>query len=302
MSAGDDGLHSDVDAVVNGGTIGITRSYEGLEGGTVTITAGDVSIVASDDGVNASGTNGNATSDQQQGRSSIGQQADASASMPQQVVANDIGTNGPAASGGTLTQGDTTQQPPQQGWQQQGGGGMDSDDTAEFTISGGSLVIDADGDGIDSNGTIVISGGVTYVSGPTNDGNSPIDYGTSATITGGTLIAAGSSGMFEDMSSDSTQAVATVFLNASTTGGISLVDTYGTVIASFSPSKEYECVTISSTDMASDGSYVLTTGSTSTDVTMTGTVTDVGTKASGGMGAGQQPTGRASQQRDVTSA
>lgn len=47
LSAGDDGIHSDSDLYVLGGTIDITQSYEGLEGATVTVAGGDVSITSS---------------------------------------------------------------------------------------------------------------------------------------------------------------------------------------------------------------------------------------------------------------
>lgn len=73
------------------------------------------------------------------------------------------------------------------------------------TVSGGSIRIDAGGDGIDSNGALTVSGGETYVSGPTSDGDSALDYDGAATVTGGTIVAAGYSGMAQNFGSDSTQ-------------------------------------------------------------------------------------------------
>ena len=52
--------------------------------------------------------------------------------------------------------------------------------------------------GIDSNSVLTVNGGEVYVSGPTNNGNGAIDYENSGTITGGTVIAAGSSGMAQN--------------------------------------------------------------------------------------------------------
>ena len=49
----------------------------------------------------------------------------------------------------------------------------------------------AGGDGIDSNGDLNVSGGEIYVSGPTSDGDSTLDYDGAATVTGGTIVAAG---------------------------------------------------------------------------------------------------------------
>ena len=63
----------------------------------------------------------------------------------------------------------------------------------------------AGGVGIDSNGDLNVSGGEIYVSGPTSDGDSTLDYDGAATVTGGTIVAAGYSGMAQNFGSDSTQ-------------------------------------------------------------------------------------------------
>ena len=55
ISTGDDGFHADGALTINGGTISILQSYEGLEGSTVEINGGDIQLTASDDGVNAAG-------------------------------------------------------------------------------------------------------------------------------------------------------------------------------------------------------------------------------------------------------
>ena len=55
MDSGDDGVHADQELIVNGGVIQINKSYEGLEGLTVDIRAGDIDVVSMDDGINSAG-------------------------------------------------------------------------------------------------------------------------------------------------------------------------------------------------------------------------------------------------------
>lgn len=55
LASGDDGMHADGTLGIKGGNINITKSYEGLEGSTITVTDGEVHITSSDDGVNAGG-------------------------------------------------------------------------------------------------------------------------------------------------------------------------------------------------------------------------------------------------------
>lgn len=75
-----------------------------------------------------------------------------------------------------------------------------------INISDGFVYVRASGDGIDSNGNIKVSGGVTVVS-QTGGGNSPIDCGDDGytfTVSGGTVLALGSSDMFSESIPSST--------------------------------------------------------------------------------------------------
>ena len=168
---------------------------------------------------------------------------------------------------------------------------MATDSNAALNISGGKLTVIADGDGLDSNGGLYISGGETYVSGPTNDGNTAMDFNSEAVITGGTLIAAGSSGMIEAISDKSTQAVMTV--NAtSNSGTIKVTDSTGAVVAEYTPTKSYSCATITSPNLKVGETYKVYCGSTSEDITLSSTVTSnvtatMGGGMKGGMGGGR---------------
>jgi len=58
MATGEDAIHADAQVIIAGGKVHITKSYEGIEGTTITINGGEVHVTASDDGTNASGENG----------------------------------------------------------------------------------------------------------------------------------------------------------------------------------------------------------------------------------------------------
>ena len=148
-----------------------------------------------------------------------------------------------------------------------GGGMMDSDATAVLTIRGGRLVVDSGGDGLDSNGSLVVEGGETYVNGPTNNGNGALDCGISSTVTGGTLIAIGSSGMAQSFGNDSTQGSILATANGSAGDVVEIVDEAGNVLASMTASKSYACVIATAPGMEAGGTYTLRCGSESMQVT-----------------------------------
>ena len=90
-------------------------------------------------------------------------------------------------------------------------GASDTTDSSLPTlkISGGTLYVNADGDGLDSNGDLIVEGGNIIVDGPTNSGNGALDSGSenggSIVCNGGTILAIGASGMAESFESNSTQ-------------------------------------------------------------------------------------------------
>ena len=53
ITAGDDGVHATSQLVVDGGTIQVSKSVEGMEATNITINGGSLDINASDDGINA---------------------------------------------------------------------------------------------------------------------------------------------------------------------------------------------------------------------------------------------------------
>lgn len=60
LSSCDDAIHADGAVEISDGNLSVLKSYEGIEGTTVTISGGNVSVVSSDDGLNGTATSGTA--------------------------------------------------------------------------------------------------------------------------------------------------------------------------------------------------------------------------------------------------
>lgn len=166
------------------------------------------------------------------------------------------------------------------------GGGMDrsgrdiettqSSDSNLLSINGGFIYVNADGDGLDSNGSISMTGGTVIVNGPTNNNNASLDYDQSFDISGGLLIASGSSGMAMATSQDSTQnALMMTYPDTQSAGTLlHLEDHEGNSIVTFAPEKDYQSVVISSPQLKKAAAYTLYSGGTSTATDTNGLFTD----------------------------
>ncbi len=141
ISSGDDGIHADAAVIIEGGTIMVNESYEGIEGLSISISGGSTTVKASDDGLNAAG--GNASG----GSQTFGSD-DWGGGAPGGGM-NDGGTNGSISiSGGNVHI-------------TAGGDGIDSNGSVE--ISGGYTVVEGPSHGdtsvLDYNGSASISAG-----------------------------------------------------------------------------------------------------------------------------------------------
>ena len=158
------------------------------------------------------------------------------------------------------------------------GGGMAGPfaaDSSTLFITGGSVYINSGGDGIDSNGNIYMTGGTVMVDGPVNNGNSAFDHNGTALISGGTIVASGSSGMIENFSSDSPQNVLLVYFGKTLEAGriISLTNSDGSDVLSFTNAKSTECAIISTPALKEGSSYTLSIDDEKAfDITVTGTL------------------------------
>lgn len=291
ISSGDDGIHADSALLVNGGTITVTESYEGLEGLNITINDGKIDITASDDGMNAAG--GNDAS----GFGGMGEDGFKGMQAPDAAQKPDDTSDNTQKSGNTS---DNTQK--QDDTSDNTYRSDDASDTAQITgnitvaaqkqdsksdtaqdadtasedemwmvINGGYVHVLAGGDGLDSNGDLTINGGEVYIDGPSDNGNSAIDYGEKSSfyINGGTVVAVGSSGMAEDVSSDSKQQVAFVKLDSQADAGdVTLKDADGNEIISYTAQKKYDCVIISTADLKAGQTYTLSASGNESEVSL----------------------------------
>jgi hypothetical protein len=261
---------------ISGGDITVSRSMEGIEGTAIIIAGGTIKVTAEDDGLNASSGTSSTT---ETTAMEVAPQVNTDA-----ITKVEVGAAMDTTSSATMEE-----EGVKEGGRGFGGGGagaFEVDSNCYISITGGTITVNASGDGIDSNGSLFISGGTTYVSGPTNSGNGSLDYNGTAQITGGTVIVAGSAGMSQGFSETSTQySIINNFSTVIATGTeIILKDQKGNVVATYTPEKDYQSVVISTPELAKDATYTLTCGNQSTEITLTSVVTSNGQQGMVGQG------------------
>lgn len=127
-------------------------------------------------------------------------------------------------------------------------------------------MIDAAGDGIDVNGSIEMTKGVVIINSPLSNMDSALDYDRSFKITGGLMVAAGSSGMAQAPDMSSTQySVSINFRTALSSGTLVHIQTdEGEGILSFAPTKTYQSIVFSSPELKKGSAYDVYYGGIST--------------------------------------
>ena len=260
LDTADDALHSNGSVAIYGGTLTISAGDDGIHGdGSVAIYGGVVTVAESYEGVE-------------------GQSIDIYGGIID-VTAGDDGFNASGGADGSGTIGGRDQ--------------FQVDENCNINISGGSVTINASGDGIDSNGSLIISGGSVIVHGPTRDGDGAIDYNGTAAITGGTLLAIGSSGMTQGFGSDSTQASILYMLDETATAGsvITLKDINSSILAELTAVKEFHTVQLSTPELVSGNTYILGVDNTEYEIELTEITYSNGSNDETGFGGrgGHQP-------------
>lgn len=265
ISAGDDGFKAERVLEISGGTLNITQANEGIEAQYINILDGTVNVTSSDDGINASYST---TSTSSTGTES------ASTSTTQTTQTAQGGQAGQAPAGGQAPSG-TMGQPPAGGGAgggMGGGGGTFEVVDATINISGGTVTVNANGDGIDSNGTATLSGGTVIVNGPFTGGNTSLDTNGDLLLNGATVTAANSGDMFEAPSTNSTSGYVKISnvsnLSAGTT--VQVTDSSGNVVANYKvANSSTTLILVSSSKITKGESYTVYTTTDSVDASST---------------------------------
>lgn len=144
----------------------------------------------------------------------------------------------------------------------QGGNWNQGTSNCSLTITGGYVYLVAGGDGLDSNGTISMTDGCVLVNGPTSGGNGVLDYASSFTMSGGTLVAAGTRDMAQSIgNASSVCAFAVTFSSNQNANSIfRLEDSSGNAIVTYAPSVNYQYVLVASPQITRGSSYRIYTG------------------------------------------
>ena len=253
IDSSDDSIHSNDSLTINGGNIHLASGDDGIHAdSTVVINGGDLDITQSYEGIESATITVNAG--------------------VIHLVSSDDGFNAVGGVDGSSING------------RPGQNRFDLSGDQHLYVNGGTIVVEAMGDGMDINGPIDMNGGVVLINGPTANNNGALDYSGAFNISGGFLVAVGSAGMAQAPSASSTQYSVVHTFQAPQAGGtiVHLEAQDGQDVLTFVPTKAYQSVVFSAPELANGSTYVFYAGGSST-----GTLTD-GLYAGGAYTAGTQ--------------
>jgi hypothetical protein len=240
IDSSDDAIHSNGALTINDGGITAASGDDGIHADSaVTINGGEIAISKSYEGIES------AVIEINEGNIHI--------------ISSDDGINVVGGVDGSSMGG----RPGQNSFHSSGNDHLD--------INGGYIAVDAMGDGLDINGSINMTAGVLLVNGPISNNNGALDYDRDFKMTGGYLVAAGSSGMAQAPDTSSTQYAVMVNLPAPLQAGtiVHIETDKGEGVLTFAPTKAYQSVVLCSPELKKGATYIVYTGGSAT-----GTVTD----------------------------
>lgn len=271
VSAVNHGLKGKDSVDVTGGNITVLSGQDGIQSdGTVHIQDGSVSIASGDDGIHA----------------------DLSLLIEGGTIEVTESVEGLEANQVEITGGEISVTSSDDGINANGGETGSTQTSAEgkprLNISGGTVFVDAQGDGLDSNGDLVIDGGLVIVEGPTDRGNGAIDAGTenggTCLVNGGTVLAVGSAGMAEGFDEASEQCSFLHNFDSTLAAGVKIkvLSQDGSVLYEYTPRKEFSSIIFSSADLVQGSSAVLQAGEESVEIELDSNAVHSGNAGRGG--------------------
>jgi hypothetical protein len=128
--------------------------------------------------------------------------------------------------------------------------------TAQILMTGGTVIINSENDGVDANGSFTMQGGILIINGPTNGMQSAVDYDLTWTQTGGILIGVAGYGHETKAPSDTSTQMTLVYNTESIHDGetISILED-GEILYTFTPTKSYQAILISSPELNNTSTY-----------------------------------------------
>lgn len=277
ISAGDDGFKAERVLEISGGTLNITQANEGIEAQYINILDGTVNVTSSDDGINASySTTSTSTESTSSSTTQTSQTAHSNQTAQNTQSGQSAQGNAAQAPAGGQAPSGSMGQPPAGGGAggggaaggMGGGGGTFEVVDATINITGGTVTVNANGDGIDSNGTATLSGGTLVVNGPFTGGNASLDTNGDLLLNGTTVAAGNSGDMFEAPSTSSTSGYVKISnvsnLSAGTT--VQVADSSGNVVANYKVTNSNTAlILVSSSKITKGESYTVYTTTDSVD-------------------------------------
>lgn len=237
VDTADDSIHANATVTINNGTFDLSSGDDGIHSDTdLTINKGTITVAQSYEGL--------------EGATVTINDGDIS------VLSTDDGIN---AAGGSSEETSQEGQFGADSFSEPNAGG----DSSKFIeINGGTVYVDAAGDGLDSNGDIRMTNGTVIVNGPTDDGNGALDYDGTFTMDGGIFVASGSSGMAMSASEGSTQAALSLYFTTTQKAGelISLKNSEGKTILTYKATKDFNHIAISSPELTVGDTLTLFSG------------------------------------------
>ena len=245
------GIKAEQAIEINGGKLKIDSSDDSIHSNdSILIKDGNINVTSGDDGIHA-----DAILQIDGGKINISKSYEGLES--QEITINDGNINVVSSDDGINVSGgnDSSSQ------NRVGENPFESTEDGKLIINGGTVVVDAQGDGLDANGSIEMNDGLVVVNGPTSGGDGSLDFDTTFNLNGGTLIAAGSNGMLQNPSDSSKQnIISTILTNQQANTLIHIEDEDGNNIITFSPSKQYASVIVSSPNIKDNKTYKVYVG------------------------------------------